>query len=412
MVRRARYLFVIVLAAAFVTACELLAGIREHEFRLPDEAGVDAGPSCAHVSPPGPPTVAPGFGRSFVFAVDSVDFSGATPANERVGFDLDGVCTCDPLDRTARDGGSSCVLPAAPLVEAGCDLPGGVDNSFAAVFATLVSFPGADRFPALITQSVTCGRQTLLLVVNGYNGAADDDAVTVAPIFSHGIREEHEGGTYPDASCGKASAPWPAKWDGNDRWSVPSGAIEPLTGGDAVVIAPVLHGWVRNWQLVIDNRNDPSAVPIPFFFGDKAVVSTDAVVVARFVPLDAQGVELAGGGTAASFRLVDGVLSGRATAASLLSGLGSFRIRTGIDGGPGDTYVCDDQLKALYSDLKTTACAARDLSFDPNAPADHACDSLSIAVQFTARLAAIGSVFDGVGFDGGGCGQGFTDSCE
>ena len=420
MVKRARYVFVVALGAAFVAACELVAGIHAHDFLLPDAdtdaAEAEASPpeTCAHTSPPAAPSRASGtdLGRTLVFALRTLDLSGKTASSVAVGFDLDGVCTCDAHDGTPRDGGLSCKLPAAPLVPGACDKPGGVDNAFGAVYAQFIGYPQGEKFPALLNQSFDCGKQTLLLLVGGYNGEADDEHVTVAPIFSRGIREESDGSTpYPDAGCNSAFAPFPAKWDGNDRWSVPPGTITRLPSGDPAVLGPVLSGWVSNWELVVDQRSNPNAAPVPFFFADTSALTSQPVIAARLVPLDSSGAEIKDGGAPTKFRLVDGILAGRSSAASLLSAIGAFHVRG--DGGTDDIYVCSPILKGIYDDLKATTCNARDVTISVDAAASSACDSISMALLFTADRATIGAAdYDIPPPDGGACGPGFRDSCE
>jgi hypothetical protein len=408
-------------ASALAMSCALVAGIHDRDFQVAAvEAGADAEAStplrCAHTSPPGAPAsgTSADLGPTLVFAVRSLDLSGNPSKPGEVGFDLDGVCTCDPNDGTRRDGGSSCALPATPLVSGACDAPGGVDNAFASVYAKFINYPQGEQFPALLNQSLDCGKQTLLLVVGGYNGQADDPQVTVLPIFSRGIREAHDGGAYPDAGCGGGTiAPWPARWDGQDRWSVPSGVFARLGAAEPVAIAKPLGGWVRNWRLVVDQRDEPFAPPIPFIFANTSVLTSQTVVSARVVPLDASGRDVSdGGGVAASFQLVDGVLSGRSSAASILSALGSIRVHGDGDGGASDLYVCSPLLQGLYAEVKATACNARDVALGPDASVDDPCDSLSMAVQFTAEPAAIGSDYDVPVPDSGACGPAFRDGCE
>ena len=413
MVRRRRSLFVLALAAAFASGCALIVGIKDHDFQVASEpeAGGDAEPdqpdvgppTCSHIGPPGAPSDGGTTALSIVFAVRTFDFTGATPANVPVGFDLDGVCTCDPTDGTPLEGGPTCTPPSQPLVPGACDAPGGIDNALRGLYKDFMSLPQAPVFGDLVNQSVACGRQTLLLALSGYNGEADDPDIAIATIFSRGIRDEHDGGTYVDADCGSPK-PYPTKWDGQDLWSVPDGSVDRLTGQNNPN-PPYLKGWVRNWQLVIDHRRTISGPTVQLLFGDRTVETSQPIIVARIVR------ELVDGGPGVRFSLADGVISGRTSATSVISAVGSFRTQIGLDGG-ADTYLCDPKMAVPYQLFKSAGCSARDVTLDPDASPDHACDALSLAVQFTAETAVFGSDWDPPVSEAGVCGPGWIDTCK
>jgi hypothetical protein len=139
------------------------------------------------------------------------------------------------------------------------------------------------------------------------------------------------------------------------------------------------------------------------------------------VPLDAEGNPLPvegdrivtkdGSGVAASFRLEDGIIAARATAKSLLAAVSTIRIASTGDGGT--TYLCSAEAAGFYASLKSTICSGRDSVQDRTLDfLGRPCDSLSMALQFTAERAKIGRDYDPPPFDAGVCGPDFSTDCE
>src|SRR6185436_16187180 len=103
----------------------------EHDFEVPSPAPVPRSGCGLGLQPPPPPSVAvanAGDAR-LVFATTSEDFTGRNDAGEVVGYDLDGVCSCDARDKSKHAGQESCVRPDSGVEP--CDADGGIDNAAA-----------------------------------------------------------------------------------------------------------------------------------------------------------------------------------------------------------------------------------------------------------------------------------------
>ncbi len=70
-----------------------------------------------------------------------------------IGYDLDGVCTCETRPATAHLGAPSCISS-----KPGCDLDGGVDNAVSLLAAQLSPFFSLDALPQRLIDK---GRRTL-----------------------------------------------------------------------------------------------------------------------------------------------------------------------------------------------------------------------------------------------------------
>src|SRR3954470_21935545 len=190
MVMRRRALFVAAVLGIAGVACQVVAGISRVEQTDPPpdsapEAAPEAGPPpdpCAHVLPPAMPETDDDPNTSideFYLALRSVTL--VAPVGQTIGFDLDGVCSCDDRAQAARDGGQSCQTP-----KKFCDADGGVDNqmaTFASDFGPLIDIDKAANVNARIQR----GQQTSLIVISKYNGRANDREVAFGLFTSDGI---------------------------------------------------------------------------------------------------------------------------------------------------------------------------------------------------------------------------------
>lgn len=433
MVRRARAGIVAVALALPVAACQLLVGIGDDNFTYVADAPAaetsnDAGDAgspdlCAHATTLSAPDTTDGpDGPMFVFALNGGSATGRNDAGAIAGFDLDGVCTCDPRDLSERRGQPSCVPPVGAIRTGGCDDDAGIDNAAAGIFDQLLAFSDSGVLISDLDQTlydaVTCGKQTVLVALQKYNGLANDPSVFVSVMPSDGIRDAHAAGDPASALCmfngtPFPGQPYPAKRDGTDRWSVLPGYVN-AAGFPARTPA---QGWVKDFHLTFDLRAESAAQGsqlVSFIFGTKFVAVASSVFQARLVPLDENGKELAidaqgkivaPGGKATSFALADGTLTGRASASDVLSAVGSFRVgAVHADGGD----LC---ASALYPLLKETVCSAADVMDLPTRDfAGDPCNALSLVLQFDAAPAAFGKVHEPER-DGGGCGVDWRDSC-
>lgn len=408
--RPALVLAVVVLPAA--VACQALVGIGDDRFTFsPPDAGSDASTvtdRCPHSLPPGVPDVKDtDTQRSFVFSARRIDTALRAPSGQALGFDLDGMCTCDTRSPEQKP---TCTLPPAPLAAGGCDEDAGIDSALLHVFED----PRLAGASSIFSADLACGRRTLLMVLAGYNGLRDDPDVQVGTILGDGIREPHDGGEAPSApGCGGDFADggplFPPKWDTSDRWAVRVGDVAyPPTGPLATARA---RGWVNDYELVVDGSASMSIV-----MGPELVTISSPKMSAHLVPVDDEGRDLpldAEGKTSAppaAFRIENAVLAGRATAASVLAAAG----RSKVGGGPED-YLCAPKFP-VYQQIKSVICSAvdlpalaeRDFKGDP-------CDALSFTIGFDGAPAGIGTVpaevVDVAGGDGG-CGPTWVDACD
>jgi hypothetical protein len=379
---------------AFGVACQFLAGVDDHQFVLlpdaaPEAAVVDVAPApparCPVGAQPPPPPGAddePNVLGVYVVAFRSFDFGLAAAT----GYDLDGVCTCDPRDNSTHGGGGSCVNPASP--NAGCDFDGGVDNALAA---------GLQRVPALLivqfeTQvnlQLKCGSGTVLLALFDYNGLANDTSVFVATVPSYGLRTPHDAGEIPVAGCTvENTGLFLPKWDGTDIWSVPPGTA---SSKPRALTTPFQKGYVTNHQLVVDVRGQPdaSAFGLPIF-GNVSLPLHAGVLVATIVPLERDGGVIEGGATSAppAIGLADGLVAARARRSDVIQS-GAY-ISTGTPG----TSPPFCKSGAAWEAFHTNLCAGPDIMSDPTADfTGQPCDALSSTFGFSAAPAQIGPDF-------------------
>jgi hypothetical protein len=430
--KRPRVILFVAALAAPVLACQLLLGIDDHDFTLPDAEAMapieasagdsrptDAGPTACQlgVIPPAQPNIVddhvePG---DLVFVMKTASLRGRNAKGDIVGFDIDGVCTCDPRDKGPGEGGVSCTPPAAPLRDGLCDDDGGIDDAIAQIFDRFASVPGFTNDDA-INKAILCGRQSLIYRITKYNGLANDSNVAVLAYQSNGIHKRHEDGgeenfalcQVDDNAIDNAGAAVPARFDGTDTWS-PADGTQP----------ELINGYVRDFQLVLDGRRTSLTGGgrfLPLLIADTVVTIGTPVMVVRLVPLGADGQPLpidAGNivsptGRATSFRMEDGILSGRASAADVLSAAGTIRIGGVPDGG--DSELCAQPL--LYCGFKSVVCSALDTINIPTLDFQNApCDSISMVLQFTAVPAQMGPYRPNDPPSDAGCASRWKDSC-
>jgi hypothetical protein len=405
----------LVVVAALVVpalACQLLVGIDDHDFTVPsvEAAAFDAKQPPTQcvlgAAPPGPPPPSSGGEkREYRFAMRSADVRGKSADGVVVGFDLDGVCTCDARDQVPHgpDGGVaggsvSCAPPASPVVKGGCDDDGGIDDALSHALEQIdglaTAFPGMksviESLNGSIGAEIGCGRHTLLFKLVDYNGLANDENVSVVAYQGSGIRVSHEGGIEVDAGVActpdEAGRPFGAKFDGQDEWATQD-------------LGKALKGYVKDFRIVLDGRTGVLGGPtsLAFLFGTEVIDVGTPIIVGRLIPVDADGnplsVDSSGtiirqdGGAPPSFRIAEGILTGRASAKAILVALGSSRFGS----GKPPRAVCTQP--DVYALLKDVICKSLDTSEDSQSDfLGTPCDALSIAIQFEAEPAKVGAV--------------------
>jgi hypothetical protein len=349
--------------ASLGAGCTLIYDAGDFEGRSRPDTGVspiDAAPEaaplpvdpCEHASPPARPNAGdPGEQSSIVFALSDLVLTVADA--DRVGFDLDGVCTCD--NRPNTDGGSSC---APTKIENVCDLDGGRDNGLARLLGQLPIAQSDSGLTVGFDLSAKEGVETLVVEVGKYNGTSVDPSVSFALFDAPGLDPPSpcDGGSVGDAGLNGIGKPRPA-WLGCDAWKLGSGSL----AGD-VPLTFARDAWVTDGVLVA--RLDALAIRL----GDSVLPVYGATITAKLV--NGPGLP----------RLENGILAGRARAPDLLRAMGE---QSPTDAGP----LCNDVRFLLF---KAGLCASLDMS--ENSTPGAACDSLSFSVKFEAKAARKGSV--------------------
>lgn len=342
-----------------LVACQVVAGIEPVEkiervdgSDVPDSAP-DVVDPCIHASPPPEPVEDDDPDAElppFYLAFRTIDVV-AKDEGGYLGFDLDGVCTCDDRPGTASGGASSCT----PKLK-DCDGDGGVDNGAAPLFERFA--PSGLSPGDSATKGITSGKRGLLLYVKGYNGKPNDRGISVGVMLSHGIVDGSGCGT---STGGERSPPG---WCGKDLWTYSLEHVKPASKEPLVLVT----GYVNQGTLVF--RSD---LPITAFFGT-ATVSIGGPIAAGVLEKNAAG----------NWTL-RGRLGGRIPVTELLAAAGTFK-------GPGDSES-DARLctSPLFTTLKKMLCEAVDIrrtsarDFE-----DGACDALSTTLTFTAEQSMVG----------------------
>lgn len=413
--RAAKIYVALVALAANVVACHLILGIGDEEFRAaaadaaPD-SDLDATPAAPGRCPvgrlpPSPPATASGGAElgTLVLALSRAELAKTTDAGDPVGYDLDGKCTCDPRDNSINADTPTCIPPA----DAGpqCDEDGGVDNAFAQAFGAFSS--GVAQQLGIDPSDPTdlkCGTQTILLILVGYNGEANDPEVAVGVTPSYGIRDAPDGGVdeagAEDAGCKLAEGgTYPARFDGEDRWSHLPSAID-----ERGLPTKLVSGYVRDFQLSLDFRRDvaSSEIRLPLAFGANVVNVATPILTGRLVPLDDDGTDLPlldDGGVskrANRFRLTNGTVAGRTSTRDLLTSIGNLRSSK----SSGKLFCTND----FYDLARNLVCSAADVPATPALDFKSAsCDGLTIGLAFEATPARLGSTYQPTPTVDGGC---------
>jgi hypothetical protein len=351
--------------------CALVLGIEDKPPFGSTDAGFEAAPDpCGHVLPPGPGTDDdPDTLKSYVLALRTIDIT-KDDAGDSLGFDLDHKCSCGPGDGPF-DGGPSCI-PAS--VDGGmCDIDGGIDDALGSVdYLQLAGQGSASRH-----EDIKCGRNTILGVLVGYNGRANDSKVSFAVVLSPGLDQPHEDGEAP-SSCNDSGPDYPIvytpRWDGTDRWSSDTRFVDKKTTTPALLIP----GYVTNYTLVAQAPGD-QVLTMPY--GPVMFNANQLTIVAQLEPLGPDGGSLPQDGTASAsmVRVNNGQMAGRVTVRAVLQALSSIGIR---DVG----YLCPGNV--TYEAVRSNLCQIRDLVANPQQDfTGVTCDSVSAAARFTAEPA-------------------------
>ena len=347
-------------------------------------AGGMGGMVCGSKQWPGPPAMGdPSSGDvEVVVALRSLDFGeGDLAGGPKVGFDLDGRCSC-------ADDGPTCVTPEP--AKQSCDGPMGIDNGIAELFAAAAVFE--DNFTSTYHSArAEQGAWSILVRIRGYNGEANDDQIEVAMFPSGGLGEDpcHAGG--------------PPAWDGSDAWPVMTTALEePLGGGGSSSGA----GGCGSAEPAGYSLEAPRYVDMAGYVIDQVMVAS-LPEAGISLSGDGSGIVLTGGfltgrleQMGGAWHLRDGTLAGRWPLSEVFETLGKL----GSNGMP----ICTDD--STYQLIRDAVCAKRDITAGlggPTAP----CDAVSFGMDFEAEPAQLGIIYDPGDGSVGSCPPG-TDPAE
>lgn len=400
--KRHRIAFFALVLGATAWACQIVAGIeRVEKFDVPDAADTAPPPDgtaipdpCVHSVAAKEPLVDDAPNEKipdFFIALRNLELvqKDGVPL---AGFDLDGVCTCDPRPGTARDGAVSCVSgkPAA------CDADGGIDNAVGQALRSFGSFVDIDE-AVRINKRIQNGTKTLMILVSSYNGRANDKEVGVGLFTSEGIRV---ASSCPDSKPSEDFGFFTPGWCGEDTWTVTSNTVNGSP--DMIRFVPKARGtgYVSNYEFVVSLAENAE---IPFG-GYKLSVSS-ALARGRLVPLDQAGQPIDTStkpdpATISRWRIRDGVLAGRIPVSELVAAMGTANIPGADAGGGNIPAVCSSP--TIFPLIKQQICDAIDIN--ASARLDFTtgvvCDALSMAVKLTGDQAKASGMIDAE--DGGG----------
>ena len=344
-----RFAFSLGVALVFTGAgCALLAGVDgERHLGAADttsSSGTGAGAGggggdamvCSPALPPAPPAIKGAGGADVLtFAVRTVDIGGP---KKKVGFDLDGQCTCP--------GKTGCQEPAWAKADH-CDDPDGRDNGAGNAFAAINQAFGAVISSIELSDLAYNGKWSLLVKVSDYNGGDDDDQVEVA--------------LYTTPGTGVVAP----LWDGTDAWPVADISLADMVSLDQPINKDPA-AYVANRVLV---AHLPSATVVFQGSGVHLQIELSSVVLSATLEAKDTG----------AVQLASGTLSGSWTMPALFQSLSGLRVNGGMKLCVGDTY---------YHPVKSALCDEIDLSSTGMKGAD--CDALSFGMGFEASPALLG----------------------
>jgi len=359
---------------SFYDASMLLPAPTAVEAGAPDAEPGEAGPvdPCPHARPPARPTAAdkepsvPGI----VMAVRTITYTEPDGGAARLGFDLDGVCTCQ------HEQPATCAPRHRAKVL--CDDAEGRDNGMGLLLQRLGTLSAAFRELSL-TQELEEGARGMVLEVRGWSGEDDDPSVVVAMYASNGV------------GTGDGGVRKKPLWDGNDRFTL---APDSLQGGQLVGGAPIPvfyddKAYVRGGMLV---AQPVASTPFSAIVG-LPITITSGAILGRLVK------------RGASYHLVDGQLVGRTSTRSVLTALATVP-----DPTDNARYLCG--LNALYITVRENICQGADIQIEPDSrDPGRPCDALGSAFGITAWPAKLGGV-ETIPPPLAGCGASYTDDCN
>jgi hypothetical protein len=308
------------------------------------------GSTCTPLHPPSAPAVQDDGGNiEFVVALHSIDV-GEASFDVKIGFDLDGLCTC------TNNAPGSCT----PIANTVCDGPGGIDNALSLIFATVKQQSAGLVTSGQLSKAANDGRWTGLARVRGYNGKPDDAKVEVLGYSTQGVA---------------AGMPKPI-WDGTDKWPVDDSSLADGKNVDNPIVKSI-EAYVTGGVLVARFSDQLLRIKGDLFGMD--------IHIKGFA--FAASIENANG----LYKLTKGVLMGKWPLSTAFADLASIRYG-------GSNKLCTDQ--GTYTTVKAAICGDADLTLDGQ---PGTCDALSFGANFTSDAAMLGAVVPGPAPPADGC---------
>lgn len=278
---------------------------------------------------------------------------GFVTTGSNVGRNLDG------LDTTVADRAAECSAPSGATPRQ--DGPGGVDNAFGEVLA-----PALDLilpcFESGVQLQQSLGRGTLLLRVEGWNGGANDSAVTASLLVS---------------ADGTSDSLGDVMWEASTHQLV-------LTS-DGTTPAADPQGVADDVYMARPDSFDAEEGATPRVRDTNAYLSNGTLV---FSLPDNAGVPLNGGGSSLVMRLTDGLILAELSADFSTINAGSISGRNDISAflhAAETVGVCPALAEAIEGQLGIVA----DVHSNPNAAEGGDCDAISVGIPFVGAPATL-----------------------
>ena len=281
-------------------------------------------------------------------------------AEQQLGYDLDNLCTTDDL--TSRPCTNAKAANQA-------DPERCIDNSAGLILGGL--YP--DSANARLLDSIRHGRNGLLLRVSGWDGTPNDSSVQVALFNVVGLEGDEEGGS-------------PATFKGADRFIVERESIDNEEEVIPKFTSP--SAYVADGVLVAPLDLFRFRIEVPNAQGTAVVVAIPLYVATLVGKVQREG--------ATGLRMTRAQLVGRLPVAEV------FKQISGIG-------ICRNSPN--FAGTRERACAALDITLDPGARRNVACDALSFAMQFDIGPAQRGGIASSPGVPSV-CGDEPIETCK
>ena len=389
----------VVAAVGVVTACQAIDGIHVYEYNpdtsvqyadgpivYPDVQTIIVKPDAAVCNraalPEGPDaaSITSLDQREYVIAMSRFSFTGNGQAS--IGYDLDFTCTGEQ-GTSGPPGPSSCLTPDGGMAPDDTSSVSGLGVD--AVLSTGTGglqqfFNGSLDSIAGTEDAIDQGLQTLIFIIDDYNGLPDDAQVSLTAVTSEWVQAT--GCAPPDPATTKRTHPTPLK-DGCDVWSlkkaIDGGAPVVYTTGDAYVVGGKL---VANFLVGVPvELGEADFTPIsPHIVANLAFSYPDAGDggVGGGVVQDSGILLLPDGGDGRILNVTDGLMQGILSSRSFLDALGYIQDPLGAN----MAGICPGSL--TYGELYTALCNTLDINSTGNFSGTGNCDAFSFAAAFDA----------------------------